>query len=93
MGKVIVKIKLSNQADLVLKDLKLLKGKPRSLEAEALVDTGATRLYLKPQASGYYYHSRNWLQLANDFSRVREFAISSSRGACSNTLTLKICRI
>jgi predicted aspartyl protease len=48
MGKVIVKIKLSNQADLVLKDLKLLKGKPRSLEAEALVDTGATRLYLKP---------------------------------------------
>jgi len=48
MGKVLIKIKLTNQADLVLKDLKLLKGKPRSLETEALVDTGATRLYLKP---------------------------------------------
>ena len=48
MGKVIVKIKLTNQADLVLQELKLLKGKPRSVEAEALVDTGATRLYLKP---------------------------------------------
>ena len=48
MGKVIIKIRLTNQADLVLQDLKLLKGKPRSVEAEALVDTGATRLYLKP---------------------------------------------
>jgi predicted aspartyl protease len=48
MGKVIIKIKLTNQADLVLQDLKLLKGQPRSVEAEALVDTGATRLYLKP---------------------------------------------
>lgn len=48
MGKVIVKIKLTNQADLVLKDLKLSKKKPRSVETEALVDTGATRLYLKP---------------------------------------------
>jgi len=48
MGKVIIKIKLTNQADLVLQDLKLLKRKPRTVEAEALVDTGATRLYLKP---------------------------------------------
>ena len=48
MGKVIVKIKLTNQADLVLQELKLLKGKPRSVEVDALVDTGATRLYLKP---------------------------------------------
>lgn len=47
MGRVIVKLKLTNQADLVLKDMKLLKGKPRSLEAEALVDTGAARLYLQ----------------------------------------------
>ena len=47
MGKVIVKIKLTNHADLVLKRLKLLKGKPRVMEAEALVDTGATRLYLQ----------------------------------------------
>ena len=30
-----------------LKKLKLLKGKPRSMETEALVDTGATRLYLQ----------------------------------------------
>ena len=28
--------------------MKLLKGKPRSVEVNALVDTGATRLYLKP---------------------------------------------
>ena len=49
MGKVIVKLKLTNQADLVLKSRRLLKGrKPRTLEIEALVDTGATRLYLKP---------------------------------------------
>ena len=48
MGKVLIKIKLTNQADLVLQDLKLLKGKPRAVEVEALVDTGATRLYLKP---------------------------------------------
>ena len=48
MGKVVIQIKLTNQADLVLRDLRLLKGKPRSLETEALVDTGATRLYLKP---------------------------------------------
>jgi predicted aspartyl protease len=47
MGKVIVKIKLTNQADLVLKQVKVLKGKPRTLEVESLVDTGATRLYLQ----------------------------------------------
>ncbi len=49
MGKVIAKLKLTNQADLVLKSRRLLKGRtPRTVEIEALVDTGATRLYLKP---------------------------------------------
>lgn len=48
MGKVVIPIKLTSQSDLVLKSRKLLKGKPRSIETEALVDTGATRLYLKP---------------------------------------------
>jgi len=48
MGKVIVKIKLTNYSDLVVRRLKLAKGKPRAVEVEALVDTGATRLYLKP---------------------------------------------
>ena len=48
MGKVIVKIKLTNHSDLILRRLKLAKGKPRAVEVEALVDTGATRLYLKP---------------------------------------------
>jgi clan AA aspartic protease len=48
MGKVIVKVKLTNQGDLVLTQRKLSKVRPRSLEVEALVDTGATRLYLKP---------------------------------------------
>ena len=48
MGKVIVKFTLTNYDDLVAKKLKVLKRKPRSMEVEALVDTGATRLYLKP---------------------------------------------
>jgi len=48
MGKVIVKIKLTNLFDLGAQHRKLSKAKPREVEVEALVDTGATRLYLKP---------------------------------------------
>ncbi|MCX6874801.1 MAG: retropepsin-like aspartic protease [Verrucomicrobia bacterium] len=48
MGKVIVNLKLTNYSDLILRRLKLAKGKARTVEVEALVDTGATRLYLKP---------------------------------------------
>ena len=48
MGKVIVKIKLTNYSDLVVRRLKLTKRKAREMEVEALVDTGATRFYLKP---------------------------------------------
>ena len=48
MGKVIVNLKLTNYSDLILRRLKLAKGKPRAVEVEALVDTGATRLHLKP---------------------------------------------
>ena len=48
MGKVSVQIKLTNQGDLVAVQRKLSKSKPRVVRAEALVDTGATRLYLKP---------------------------------------------
>ncbi|MBI5385287.1 MAG: retropepsin-like domain-containing protein [Verrucomicrobia bacterium] len=47
MGKVTVKLQLTNYLDTELKRLKLRKGKPRRVEADALVDTGATRLYLK----------------------------------------------
>jgi len=47
MGKVLVKIKLTNYLEFQLKQRRPLKGKPRSGETEALVDTGATRLYLK----------------------------------------------
>ena len=47
MGRVNARIKLTNYLDFKLKELKLRKGKPRELETEALVDTGATRLYLK----------------------------------------------
>jgi predicted aspartyl protease len=47
VGKVVVKIKLTNQGDLVAARRKLSKAKPRTVEAEALVDTGATRLYLQ----------------------------------------------
>jgi len=42
LGKVIVKIKRSNQAGLVLREMGLSKRKPRS------VDAGATWLYLTP---------------------------------------------
>jgi len=48
MGKVIVKIKLTNLKDTFLKEAGVRKAKPREVEVEALVDTGATRLYLKP---------------------------------------------
>ena len=48
MGKVIVKIKLTNLFDVALQTRKLLKGKPREVEIEALVDTGASGLALKP---------------------------------------------
>lgn len=48
MGKVIVKIKLTNLKDAFLKEAGARRAKPRAVEVEALVDTGATRLYLKP---------------------------------------------
>ena len=48
MGKVAVTIKLTNLFDLGAQHRKLSKAKPRTVEVEALVDTGATRLYLKP---------------------------------------------
>ena len=47
MGKVVVKVKLTYYVEEQLKKLRLLKGKPRSVETEASVDTGATRLYLQ----------------------------------------------
>ena len=47
VGKVPVKIKLTNQGDLVAVQRKLSKAKPRTIQAEALVDAGATRLYLQ----------------------------------------------
>jgi predicted aspartyl protease len=48
MGKVTIKIKLTNLFDLGAQHRKLSKATPRQVEVEALVDTGATRLYLKP---------------------------------------------
>ena len=48
MGKITVKLKLTNLFDLGAQHRKLSKAKPREVEVEALVDTGATRLYLKP---------------------------------------------
>jgi len=47
MGKVVAKIKLTNYLDLELKRLKLRREKPRAVQTDARVDTGATRLYLK----------------------------------------------
>ena len=48
MVKVIARIKLTNYSDLVLQRLKLTTRRPRHVEVDAIVDTGATRLYLKP---------------------------------------------
>jgi len=48
MGKVIVRVKLTNLKDTFLKQAGVRRGKPRAVEVDALVDTGATRLYLKP---------------------------------------------
>jgi len=48
MGKVVVKIKLTNLFDLAMNTRQVSKQKPRQVEVESLVDTGATRLYLKP---------------------------------------------
>ena len=48
VGKVIVSIKLTNLFDLALYERHVSKKKPRQIEVESLVDTGATRLYLKP---------------------------------------------
>ncbi|MEK7685141.1 MAG: aspartyl protease family protein [Verrucomicrobiota bacterium] len=48
MGRVVAKIKLTNLFDLAELRRKKSKRKPRTVEVEALVDTGATRLYLKP---------------------------------------------
>ncbi len=48
MGKVIVTVKLTNLFDQAFYSRGFAKKKPRSVEVEALVDTGATRLYLKP---------------------------------------------
>ena len=48
MGKVIVKIKLTNLFDLALLSRQLSRKKARQVEVESLVDTGATRLYFKP---------------------------------------------
>ncbi|MGA2541971.1 MAG: retropepsin-like aspartic protease [Verrucomicrobiota bacterium] len=47
MAKVVIKIKLTNLFDLGARHRKLSTAKPREVEVEALVDTGATRLYLK----------------------------------------------
>ena len=48
MGKVIVKLKLTNLGDMLARERKLVKDQPRSTQVEALVDTGATGLALKP---------------------------------------------
>lgn len=47
MGRVIVKLKLTNYVDWQMSKLRLRKAKPRTAEADALVDRGATRLYLQ----------------------------------------------
>lgn len=47
MGKVLVGITVTNREDLTLEGKGLLASAPRSLTIDALVDTGAIRLYLR----------------------------------------------
>ena len=47
MGRVIAKVRLTNLGDLIVRERKLSKDKPRSVEVETLVDTGATELCLR----------------------------------------------
>ena len=47
MGRVIVKLRLTNLGDRIVRERKLSKEEPRALDVEALVDTGATGLALK----------------------------------------------
>lgn len=53
MGKVIVKIKLTNFSDLSLKTRGLSNSKPRSTEVEAHADDNPTRLYLNSRVIRY----------------------------------------
>ncbi len=46
MGKVVVKIKVTNLIDFMVKQRKLAKTKPRQIEVEAIADTGVSRLHL-----------------------------------------------
>ena len=48
MGRVVTLIKLTNYVDQAGRERGWTKDKPRMLEVEALVDTGATELALKP---------------------------------------------
>jgi len=48
MGVIIVKIKVANLKDIHLEQAGVRKEQPRHAEVDALVDTGATRLCLKP---------------------------------------------
>src|SRR5438034_7548597 len=48
MGRVVVTIKLTNYGDLYVREMNLSKRKPRSVQVRTLVDSGATRLCLKP---------------------------------------------
>ena len=77
MGKVIVTIKLTNQSDLVLRAAKVLKGKPRSVEAPALVDTGATRLYLQTSLIKALGLSRDSEVQSKTTNGVRRRAVNS----------------
>jgi len=47
-GKVIVTIRLTNLKDSFLKAAGARRARPRTVAVEALMDAGATRLYLKP---------------------------------------------
>src|SRR5687767_7885727 len=48
MGRIVAKIKLTNYGDQIGIDRGWTKSKPRMVEVDALVDTGATELALKP---------------------------------------------
>ncbi|MBI4025371.1 MAG: clan AA aspartic protease [Verrucomicrobia bacterium] len=80
MGRVIVQIKLANLGDLVVRNRRLSKNKPRQAKTDALVDTGATCLYLKPSVIR---------QLG--LHRVGSTALQTTNGVCRRKIYEPVC--
>ncbi len=80
MGKVTVQVTLRNWGDIEMVALGKRKATPRELQAEALVDTGATKFYLRPsviKALGLRQIGEGKSQtMSNRFEKRRIFSLA-----------------